>query len=603
MKRNTLGDFTLPTLILLCLTFCTETLGQTPQVWTDFVNSKANGTQPILPDYSYSGYKFSEEEIPDVSSYRKFDVTDFGAIANDGMYDDASIQATIDAAIASGDPAVVYFPAGKYQVSSDNDVSNFIHIYGDNIVLKGEGSGVNGTEILMDQMRVDNGHWQFKFTPASTNTSTLTSLTAPARRGHFSVEVASTANLSEGQSIFISHQSEEFARAHFGDLELNEIEWTRLFGDDGGLIVYECHIIDSLRGNRVVFKNPVQIDMPTLSEPYTIRNLRTIEGVGIEDIRFTSGWADHPEDFVHHANDVVDYGWNAVQFKYVQNSWMRNCEFKDWTQVSDIRESIAVTVDNVLISGKRGHASWITRRNYGVLIKDCTDEANHHHGPGMGYSGVSTVYLRCKMNPDQSIDSHSGSPFVSLLDDIEGGDFHANGGPWVSYPHHARHMTFWNFRHDASSSIFYNFWSVNNRQPATYAEPFFVGLQTTNPVTMIGEGLDEMRDVMVEPRSLFEAQLDLRLNAVTSTQESLSTENIKVYPNPFTNAIQISMEEDIKLESVELYTIDSKLLKSSYSENESGYTLFPSENLVKGVYILKMVFDGKVVTYKVTRQQ
>jgi len=100
MKRNTLGDFTLPTLILLCLTFCTETLGQTPQV-----------------------------------SYRKFDVTDFGAIANDGMYDDASIQATIDAAIASGDPAVVYFPAGKYQVSSDNDVSNFIHIYGDNIVL------------------------------------------------------------------------------------------------------------------------------------------------------------------------------------------------------------------------------------------------------------------------------------------------------------------------------------------------------------------------------------------------------------------------------------------------------------------------------------
>jgi len=211
-----------------------DSYSQIPEVWTDYVQAQENGTQPILPDYSFSGYKFSEEDLPDVSGYTYFDVTDYGAIANDTGYDDDAIQASIDAAVASGSPAVVFFPAGQYKVSSDNDVEKSIHIHGDHIVLKGEGSGENGTEIFMDKMRVENGHWQFRFTPSSTNTSTLTNLTAPAQRGDFTVEVASTTNLSVGQSIFINHKSEEFALAHYDNLELNEIEWTRLFVDDGG---------------------------------------------------------------------------------------------------------------------------------------------------------------------------------------------------------------------------------------------------------------------------------------------------------------------------------------------------------------------------------
>jgi len=589
--------------LIISLVFCQSSQGQTPEVWTNFLEAEATGTQSILPDYSYSGYHFSEKDLPDVSSYTYFDVTDYGAVANDLEYDDESIQATIDAAIDSGSPAVVFFPAGKYKVSSDNDVENFIHIYGDNIVLKGEGSNENGTEIFMDQMRVQNGHWQFKFTPASTNTSTLTTLTSSAQRGDFTVEVASAADLSVGQSIFIHHKSEEFAIAHYGILELNQEEWTRLFGTDGGLILYECHIIENIEGNKVTFKNPIQVDLPTLSEPYSIRNLKTIEGVGIEDIRFTSGWIDYSEEFVHHANEIVDYGWNAVQFKYVQNSWIRNCEFKDWTQVSDIRESIGVTVDNVLLSGKRGHASWITRRNYGVLVKDCVDMANHFHGPGVGYSGVSTVYLRYTMNPNQSIDSHSGSPYTTLLDDVEGGDFHTNGGPWASYPHHARYLTLWNFRHNTTSSSDYDFWSVNDRNPHTYAEPFFIGLQSSHPLSILGEGIDELRDIMVEPRSLFEAQLDLRLNPpVVSTNETELLSNVQAFPNPFSSSIQIKIKESDKLESIQLYTINHQQVAAEYLVNTEGAVLEPAVRLKSGIYIVKIVHNGKILFCKMVKE-
>ena len=588
---------------LLMGCYCQVSDAQVADVWIDFVDAQAESRQPILPDYSYSGYYFSERELPDVTTYTYFDVTDYGVIADDTEYDDEGIQATIDAAVASGTPAVVFFPAGRYIVSSDNDIEKSIYISGDHIVLKGEGSGEGGTEIYMDQMRVDNGHWQFSFQPASFSTGTLTSLTAEAKRGDFTVSVASTASLTEGQSVFISHRSEEYSRVHFDNLALNEGEWTRLFGDDEGLIVYECHIIERIDGNTVTFKNPIQVDMPILSEDFVIRNLRTIEGVGIEDIRFTSGWISHPENFVHHANDIVDYGWNAVQFKYVQNAWIRNCEFKDWTQVADIRESIGVTVENVAVTGKRGHASWITRRNYGVLVKDCVDTANHHHGPGVGYSGVSTVYLRYQMNPNQSIDSHSGSPYTTLYDDMRGGDFSSNGGPWIGYPHHARFLTFWNFQHTTTSSSNYDFWSVADREPATYAEPFFIGLQSSHSVNMIGEGMDENRNVMVQPRSLFEAQLHLRLTGeeLVSTDDMISDNDIQVYPNPFTDVIEVNVVNKDQVQSIELYTTSASLVEGSLTEHEDGFLLEPSSELPSGVYLLEIEIDDQVISRKVVR--
>ncbi|MEL7146219.1 MAG: DUF4955 domain-containing protein, partial [Bacteroidota bacterium] len=260
-------------------------------------------------------------------------------------------------------------------------------------------------------------------------------------------------------------------------------------------------------------------DFPQLSRPFSIKALNTIEEVGVEDILFTSNWENYPETFVHHKDDIHDYGWSAVRFEYVKNGWMRNCRFTSWSEVVDVRQSIGISVDNVVIDGKKGHASFLTRRSYGLLVKDCEDHASQFHGPGTGYAGVNTVYLRCRMNADQSVDAHSGQPYTTLIDDVEGGVFDRNGGPHESFPHHARDMVFWNFRHNASNSKSYNFWSLS-RNGNTYAEPIFVGFQANNGVSFQNEGLNQMEGVMVEPRSLFEAQLALRLQRQNAPQIS-----------------------------------------------------------------------------------
>ena len=438
----------------------------------------------------------------------------------------------------------------------------------------------------MDQMRVQNGHWQFRVQPASFNTSTITSLTEPAFRGDFSVTVNSASGLQVGQTVYLNHRSEEFARAHFGHLELSP-DWTRLFGSSEGMSLYECHVISEIDGNVVTFKNPIQTDLPELSESYSVRNLGTIEEVGIEDILFTSAWEDYPEEFVHHKDDIHDYAWSAIQFKYVKNGWIRNCEFRHWNEGIDVRESIGVTIENVHMSGKRGHASFLTRRSYGLLVKDCIDDANHHHGPGTGYQGVSTVYLRHKMSENQSIDSHSGQPYCTLYDDLDGGDFHSNGGPHISYPHHARHMTFWNFIHKSSSSQSYDFWSVNTRKPATYAEPIFVGFQPNNSVAMIGELMNEFQGQEVYPKSLFEAQLDLRLhpeNYPLPLATVSDNSEIVVFPNPFYDELNISTQADI--ERIALVDMSGKKVEFTLSISGSDAVLKLKSRTVSGMYLL-----------------
>ncbi|PIB34264.1 hypothetical protein BFP72_01860 [Reichenbachiella sp. 5M10] len=495
--------------MVVVMGWCVVATAQTPQIWIDYQEDRAQGVIPELTDYSYAGYHFSEKEIPDVSDWTYFDVTDYGAVADDELYDDAAIQQAIDAAQASDGPAVVFFPVGKFIVSEDHDTNKKILVSRDSIVLKGSGSAEGGTEIFMDQSRVQNGHWQFLFETNTSAVSGNTFITEPVPEGAHSVIVEDASGFVVGEVVLISHKSTAFAEAHFGELELDE-SWTRLFGYGGGMSLYELHEISEINGSKITFKNPVQTGLPLLSSKYTVAHYSLIEEVGVEDILFTSDWENYPEDFYHHKDDIHDYAWNAVQFSHVRNAWLRNCEFRHWNQVMDVRESIGVTVENVVLSGKKGHASFLTRRGYGLLVKDCDDQVGQHHGPGTGYSGVNTVYLRHKMLTDQSIDSHSGQPYATLMDDVDGGVMDKNGGPYESYPHHGQDFTFWNYVHKASGPKTYDYWNATNRNGNTYAHPHFIGFQANDVVNQIDMGIHQMEGQRVSPASLFEAQLALR---------------------------------------------------------------------------------------------
>ena len=477
-------------------------------LWQDFIEAKKKGTTAILPDFSYAGYHFSEKTIPDVSGKERFIVTDYGAMPNDDKSDEDGIQAAIHAA-EKNNSGVVFFPPGKYLLVADTNQRKQIKISQSNIVLKGSGSGADGTEIYQANMWLNNRLIIFK--PIENKSEKLATVVKDATRESFWVEVNTASSLKAGQDIVLRHKSEEYTRQYFAPLQLKPV-WTRLFGDKGGMSITEIHTIEKIDGNKVKFKNPLHLDVTMVkTATWDLFTYTFIEECGVEDILFTSNWKTYPEEFIHHKNAIHDYAYEAVGMEFVKNSWVRNCEFHDLNEGLFIRSGYQVSVLNTHFRGKKGHASVHARTGYGVLIKNCSFNGAQHHGAGTGYSAAGTVITQCTLGKDQNFDIHSGQPYATLFDNIDGGIFSNLGGPEPGHPHHGKYLVLWNFHHKSSKDQHYNFWDMSRRRNYTVAQPILAGFQSDTKVDFENTGVNETQGKTVWPESLFEAQLQLRL--------------------------------------------------------------------------------------------
>lgn len=504
--------------------------------WESFIENKANGTMHLsaVNDFSYSGYHMSEIQLPDVSTWNTINVTDYGATPDDLTYDGASIQNAIDAAEGAGVPTVVLFPAGKFLLNSKARENVPLIITGSHIVLKGAGSGPNGTQLHIDEY--GDMAYKIQFKSSLPFESNIASISKRINKGDFTIEVNDASKLSVGMGVSLHHSG-------IGNLEVNAPNL--VYKDvwrikDRGVTVDEKHIIKRIEGNMVTFQEPVQFTITADLSGATLDEFSVIEEVGMEGFLLTSEWVNHPEQFVHHKNDIVDYAWRALSFDHVKNGWIRDIEFKDWNENLWVDDSHGVTVKDILISGKQGHTSYYARYSYGVLFENCKDIVSSQggtvigqwHGPGLRWSTVNTVFKNCEMATEQSIDCHGFHPYSNLLDNVRGGAFHRNGGAENSYPNSGPDLTFWNFTHDQNGTgRTYDFWDPVGRKLNTYMYPKFVGFQAPGEsITFLDVGLDELSGQMAYPNSLFDAQLQLRLHGVYySASSELDT-------NPATHA-------------------------------------------------------------------
>ena len=80
----------------------------------------------------------------------------------------------------------------------------------------------------------------------------------------------------------------------------------------------------------------------------------------------------------------------------------------------------------------------------------------------------------------------------------------------------------------------YDFWNVDARKLNTIAQPKFIGFTSPEEsVTFVGAGLDQSRDKKVFPKSLFHAQLQLRLyrHAVWSSSGEENSQPLALIDN------------------------------------------------------------------------
>ncbi len=546
------------------------------RAYQQFVKDKENGREPILPDFSYSGYHYFNKPVPDVT-HPVFDVTKYGAIPNDDVSDQPAIQAAIAAAEENG-RGVVFFPPGEFLINTDTDKNDEgynepIYIHSSNIVLRGSGSRKGGTVIRMVNYmsplpdRPGYVPSMFNFQPVSFARSTLARITESAERETFWITVNNASRLSVGQWIWVSMTVRDAEGINAFIAPRSPSGLSELF--DVGLDIREEHSIAEIQGNRIRLNAPLHT---RVNQGAAVQSLPHLAEVGVEDISFHGSFF---ESFVHHLNLIHNAGWKPLSFNRCANSWVRRVSFMHVSGAIGFTVSAASSVYQVTIAGNKGHTAFNSQGSYGIwfgLSEDIAGQAPYstaplidaqrntravpgqHHGTGMSHVSTGNVIYHYDMSPDQPLDIHKTDPsYANLYDCVNNGRLSGSSGGGVP-PHHLRRLVFWNYNHGGDVTH-YDFWAGYLK----FLFPIIVGFHG-NPATFNESDLEvlESNGEAVAPESLFDAQLELRLGTLPVWVKDLRTEWEMIRSMPLEisrgKASEVKIPADLKAVNPNIYS-------------------------------------------------
>lgn len=494
-------------------------------LWKEFAAAQADGSESTLLDFSYAGYEFGERAVPDVD-YPVYNVQTYGAVPDDGLSDREAFQAAVDAATLAGGKAIIYFPKGRYHLRPADAPNATIVIDGNNIVLRGDGAGEDGTELFMEypNQAVDATLWNtpelisFSYHNSSSDEALLlTAISADAPRGSHSVEVESTSGLHMGQRVLLKlapNNDPELVADEVAPYEVCD-EWTELPNE--GVQVTEYHQILRIEGNVVTFKEPLMHKVES-RWGWTLHRHEHRVGCGVEDIAFVGNF---DEDFEHHKNALHDSGYRMLTFRRQVNGWIRRCRFTNVSEGASIMLSANVSVYNCTLTGLQGHAALRAQASSHIFLGKITDEPAQYHSVGVSKTAIGNVLWRNETAANSCFESHSSQPRATLIDACRGGFLpnHA-GGDAALGPNHLADLVLWNYRATSGSGRF-DLWQRNNR----FLMPIIAGFQGGVTFSAGQVTADESHGRAVEPQSLYEAQLILRLGALPQWLQQLKEQN------------------------------------------------------------------------------
>lgn len=499
-------------LAVFLLSLFTAVSGQQASTSAIFDAYKKDPSSSGLPDFSYAGYQRGEKPIPNVKGWKVYNVLDFGAKPDDAISDRIAIQQAIDAANKNGS-GIVFFPKGRFIVNDDSTLTQGIVSKGSNIILRGSGSGPGGTELYMAQPLVPkNPQQMWTGRPMITMTAKggdkeLGQVISRTDIGDKEITVTSVGDLQPNDWIalkMLNNDSALVAR-ELAPHTLNK-KWTFLV--DKGIDVYLYFQVANIKKNVIQLHAP----LPYAIDPaykWTVLKFAQAEEVGVEDIAFVGNWK---EQFVHHKDWIHDSGFNLFLFARCTNSWMRNCRFTDCSIGAIVNQSANVTVTDCVVDGNAGHEAVSATHSTNVLLANLTDKASQWHSFGSSHGAINTVIWHCMYPATTCFESHASQPRNTLLDNVTGGFMAGRqGGAIENLPNHLNGLVLWNYTQTSPALKDFDFWPINDVW-FKIVKPVVVGFNGNGTTFKKDQpGTFESIGQHVQPASLYEAQLELRL--------------------------------------------------------------------------------------------
>lgn len=527
--------------------------------WPGTPPTDQNGSALYLPDFSYAGYGFGTESLPEFADAQMVDVDAFGASPDDGKDDSQALLDAVSAASETDGPVIIKFSPGRYQISE------IIRIERGDLVLRGAGRGEGGTELHFPRplaMVEDAGEFseireylakydkrqrvpdqnidllfsEYSWTggfiwvqkPGTRAASYLEEFdqtpeklsdVVSGQRGQRNVTVTDAALLGVGDAIqlqWFNRQGEAspLLSAMYGDTELaiGSHHWT--FQDRP--LVRQTTRITAISGNEVELGDPLLHDI-SADIPAQLSAWEHLENVGIEDLHFSF---PNAPSYGHH----LEQGFNAIYFTSVIDGWMRDVRFTNADAGVLSYNSANLTFESIRTEGGREAHYGIHLGNvHNVLVKDLVVANPVRHSLTFNTQSTRSVYQRATVLNAAVLDQHAGSNHQNLFDDVtlhlsaerdDHGPFYnvwdgSGAGYWQ--PGHGSFNTTWNLKVIVEGGADRDE-TVRLLGLAEGPDARLVGIRGNRPVTIDYRPMPYLSNMNAEPAvpSLYDWQLQQR---------------------------------------------------------------------------------------------
>ncbi|MBK0370891.1 DUF6298 domain-containing protein [Flavobacterium agrisoli] len=452
----------------------------------------AKGNQ--IPDFSFAGYRASTVALPDVGIK-----TFVPHISGDAT---ATIQAAVDyvsklKADKNGFKGTVLLDKGVFKVSGE------IILKETGVVLRGSGSGTNGTTLLgtsINRKAIVNitgiNNRVFKDSVGLANNFTPL--------GAMQLSVKNAAKFKKGDHVVINtpiakNWIELLGTADFG----GESGWIGWKADD--FIIRADREITAVEGNKITLDAPLTNALDEELSKSTVVSYDwagRINSIGIENLTLKSVYdTTNPKDEQHR--------WYGISIENAEDIWVRQVNFEQFAggAVSILKTAKRITVEDCLALNPISEIAAFRRNTFytegqQTLFQRCYSEFGYNDFVVGGYATAGpNVFLQCESHLPFSFSGSVGSWATGILFDVTSID--GNAISFKNKEQDARGLG-WNV---ANSVI----WETSASKIENYNPPTANNWAFGVWAQWAGNGHWKDVNNHISPRSLFYALLEQRL--------------------------------------------------------------------------------------------
>ena len=540
---------------ILILGLCFKIQIVCAQETPDIISKKEVVSLNFLPDFSYAGYRFGNTSLPEIKE-KIISATDFGVKANDNLDDSKALQKALKAAHEVSGNVVLLLPAGKIILS------DILYIERSDFVLRGAGSGAQGTEIycprpmmyLKDQESLaelreyltSTGKRQVEkennidlpFSQFAWSGGFIWTQVRNQRVKSYMEKYETPPNIF-AKVIKGNRGEKEFLVSDVNRLKVGDVVELELFNKEGekgeiiealygnskakigyshwkqpnlALVRQQVEIV-AISKNKITIKTPLLLDIKPNYQALLVE-WKHLSEVGIEHLRIS--FPDAPR-VAHH----IEQGYNGIFLTRLFNSWVQDVTINN-AESGILTEEIAnVTIKDIVTEGKNiAHYTVEMGGVHNVLVENLKVYNKAVHPLSFNTFATKNVYENCEIFTDPDLDQHAGANHQNLFDNIKvhfDADnsntypLFAGGGANYWKPSHGAYSTFWNINIEVNGANNFPI-ELNGMEDGPFAR--IIGVNGNRPFS-VKYGPDAYIDFINKPMtkipSLYYYQLKKRL--------------------------------------------------------------------------------------------